>query len=154
MFCVCSGVCFLLSDAMLDAVFTYGAYLLGLAPLQPFVAYPWQVYVQPGDGNHPTPGIHRVAAPSTALSRGSLLLLNQLSSSHSSYMVGHTAFGTWQSHSIPPPSLHGGEGSSFSGLVLSDDMVDSESVVGIKSGDSGVVIVYHVDKFTHTRSAE
>ena len=30
------------------------------------------------------------------LSRGNLLLPNQLSSSHSNYMVGHTAFGAWQ----------------------------------------------------------
>ena len=43
---------------------------LGFAPLQPFGAYPWQVYMQPGDGHWPTPGMHRVAAPFTALSRG------------------------------------------------------------------------------------
>ena len=66
---------------------------LGFAPLQPFGAYPWQAYVQPGNGHWPTPGMHRVAAPSTALNRGSLLLLNQLSSRHSNYMVGHTVMG-------------------------------------------------------------
>ena len=33
-------------------------------------------------------------------------------------------------------------------------MVDSESVMGIKPGDSGVVIGYQVDAFTHTSSAE
>ena len=33
-------------------------------------------------------------------------------------------------------------------------MVDSESVMGIKPGDSSVVIGYQVDEFTHTRSAE
>ena len=45
---------------------------------------------------------------------------------------------------MPPPSLHDGEGSSFPGLVPSDDMVDSESVMGIKPGDSSVVIGYHI----------
>ena len=33
-------------------------------------------------------------------------------------------------------------------------MVDSESAVGIKPGDSGEVIGYEVDEFTHTWSAE
>ena len=33
-------------------------------------------------------------------------------------------------------------------------MVNSESVVGIKHGDSGVVIGYHVDEFTGTWSAK
>ena len=36
----------------------------------------------------------------------------------------------------------------------SDDAVDSDSVVGIKPGDSGVVIGYQVDEFTCTWSAE
>ena len=51
---------------------------LGFAPLQPFGVDPWQAYVQPGDGHRSTPGMHRVAAPSATLSRGSLLLLIQL----------------------------------------------------------------------------
>ena len=87
-------------------------------------------------------GPHQVCTewlfPPLFLSRGSLLLLNQLSSSHSNYMVGHTALGAWQRVSLP--SLHGGEGSSFPGLIPPDDMVNSESWVGIKSCDSGVVI--------------
>ena len=36
----------------------------------------------------------------------------------------------------------------------SDDTVDSESVMGVKPGDSGVVIGYQVDEFTCTWSAE
>ena len=52
------------------------------------------------------------------------------------------------------PSLNDGKGSSFPGLVPSDDMVDSGSVMGIKPGDSGVVIGYQVDGFTCTLSAE
>ena len=35
--------------------------------------------------------------------------------------------------------LHGKEGSSLLGFVLSDDVVDSKSVVGIKPGDSGMM---------------
>ena len=62
--------------------------------------------------------------------------------------------GSVESHLIPLPSLHDGEGSSFPGLVPSDDAVDSDSVMGIKPGDSGVVIGYQVDEFTHTWSAE
>ena len=52
------------------------------------------------------------------------------------------------------PSPHGGEGSSFPGLVPSNDTVNSESVVGIQPGDSGVVIEYQADEFTHTWSVE
>ena len=54
------------------------------------------------------------------------------------------------SHLIPPPSLSGGEGSSFPHLAQSYDVVDFESVVGMKPGDSSVVIVYQVDEFTCT----
>ena len=59
-----------------------------------------------------------------------------------------------ESHLIPLPSLHDGEGSSFPGLMPSDDAVNSESVMSIKPGDSGVVIRYQVDEFTCTWSAE
>ena len=127
---------------------------LGFAPLQPFGAYPWQAHVQPGDGHQPTPRKHRVAAYSTVLSRESLLVLNQLSSSHSKYIVAHTALEAWQSPVIPLPFLHGGEGSSFPVLVPSNDTVDSESAMGIKPGDSGMLVGYQVDEFTHTWSAE
>ena len=74
----------------------FGAQLLGFAPLQSLGVYLWQTYVQPGDGHWPTPGMHRVAAPSTTLSRGSLLLLSLLFPSHPIYMVGHTALEAWQ----------------------------------------------------------
>ena len=65
-----------------------GAQLLGLAPLQPFGVYLWQAYVQPGDGHQSMPGMHRAAAPSATLGRGSLLLLIQLFPYH---LVEHTA---------------------------------------------------------------
>ena len=38
--------------------------------------------------------------------------------------------------------------------MLSDDVVDPDSVMGIKPGDSGVVNGYQVDEFTCTWSAE
>ena len=70
-------------------------------------------------------------------------------------MVGHTAFGGLaESHPIPLSSLHCWEGSSFAGLVPSGDVVNSESGMGIKTGDSGVVIGYQVGEFTNTWSAE
>ena len=57
MFGVCSGVCFLLSGTMLDAIFNYWGSAIGVAPLQPFGAYPWQAYMQPGNDHQPTPGM-------------------------------------------------------------------------------------------------
>ena len=44
----------------------------------------------------PTAGMHRVAAFSTTLSRGSLMLLCLLFPSYPIYMVGPSALGTWQ----------------------------------------------------------
>ena len=82
----------------------------GFAPLQPLGAYPWQPYVQPGDGHQPTPGMHRVAAPFITLSRGNLMLLSLLFSSHPIYMVGHIALGAWQrvTQSLCLPYIVGG----------------------------------------------
>ena len=72
-----------------------GAQLLGFAPLQPLGVYLWQANVPPGDGDQPTPGMDRVAATSTTLSGGSLMLFHLLFPSHPIYMVGHTALGAW-----------------------------------------------------------
>ena len=55
-----------------------------------------------------------------------------------------------ESHLVPPPSIHGGKGSTFAGSAPPNDMDDFESVVGVKLSDSGVVIRYQVDEFTHT----
>ena len=125
-----------------------GAQPLGFAPLQPFGVYPWQAYVQPGGGHQSAPGLHRVAAPAATLGRV------EPSATHSAvpqpiggvYSLG----GSTESHLIPPPSLHDGEGSSFPGLVLSDDVVNSDSVMGVKPDDSGVVIGYQANEFAHT----
>ena len=128
-----------------------GAQLLGFAPLQPFGVYPWQAYVQPGYGHWSTPGLHLVAAPSATLSRG------EPSATHSVFPTiwwGIQPWGSVESHPIPLPSLHDGEGSCFPGFVPSNDAVTSDPVMGIKPGDSGVVIGYQVDEFTCTWSAE
>ena len=57
------------------------------------------------------------------------------------------SFGAQQSHFIPVPSPYGRDGSSFASNVLPSDMVNSESLMGVKPGDSGVVIRYQVDEF-------
>ena len=132
-----------------------GAQLLGFAPLQPFGAYPWQGYMQPGDDHWPTPGMHRVVAPSTTLSRGEPYATQSALPQPSHLYGGAYSFGGLaESHLIPLSSLHGGQGFSFPGLVPSNDMVNSESVMGVKPADSGVVIGYQVDESTHTWSAE
>ena len=95
-----------------------------------------------------------MAAPSTTLSRGSLMLLHLLFPSHPIYMWGIQLWGLGRESPNPSASLHCGEGSYFPGLVPSDDMVNSESAMGVKPGDSDVVIGYQVDEFTGTWSAE
>ena len=67
--------------------------------------------------------------------------------------MAYSLGGLAENHPIPLPSLHDDEG-SFPGLVPSDDTVNSESVMGIKPGDSSVVIGYQVDEFTHNWSVE
>ena len=100
----------------------------------------------PGDGLWSMPGVHWLAAPFAALSRRSSMLLTQLFPSHSICMVGHTPLGL-TSHPIPLPSLQSGERFSFLGCVPPYDTLNSESVVGVTPGDSGVVIQCQVDEF-------
>ena len=59
-----------------------------------------------------------------------------------------------QSLLVPPPSLHGVEGSSFAGSAPPDGTVISESLVRIEPSYSGVVIWGQVDEVTSTWSAE
>ena len=80
--------------------------------------------------------------------------LKQLSPSHSINKIEHTTLRAQQSHSFPLLYLDGREGSSFSGYVSPNDMVDSKSVVGVKPCDFVVVIGYQVDEFTHTLLVE
>ena len=44
------------------------------------------------------------------------------------------------SHAIPPPSLHGGEGSSISSLVPPIGIVDSKPMVSLKCGDFSLLM--------------
>ena len=57
-FGVHSGVCFLLLGAELDDIFTYGGSTIRVCILATFGVYPWQTYVQPGDGHWSTLGMH------------------------------------------------------------------------------------------------
>ena len=85
-----------------------GAQPLVFAPLPPLGIYPWQAYVQPGDGHWPTPSMHRVAAPSTTLRRGEPSA-TQYAVPQSSHLYGgaYSFGGLAESHPIPMPSLHG-----------------------------------------------
>ena len=105
----------------------------------PLGVYPWQAYVSPGAVLQPILGVCWVAAVSTALIRCSLMLLIELSCSHSIHMVGHIDW-LFHSHPIPMPSLHGWDGSSFPGFVQPNNMIFSQSVVGFKPDNSSLVI--------------
>ena len=96
--------------------------------------------MQPGGGHQFMPGMHRVAAPSATFSRGEPSA-TQSAVPLPSHLYGgaYSLGGMAESHLIPLPSLHDGEGSSFPSLVPSDDTVNSESVMGIKPDDSSVV---------------
>ena len=76
------------------------------------------------------------------------MLLIQLSLSHSIYMVGHTALGAWQRvpQSLCLSTWWGG--GFFSGSVSPDERLNSRSVVGVRPGDSGMMIGCQVDEFT------
>ena len=73
-----------------------GAQLLGFAPLQPFGVYPWQAYVQPSDGHQSMPGLHRVAALSTTLSRGEPSATHSAVPHPSHLYGGAYSLGDWQ----------------------------------------------------------
>ena len=92
--------------------------------------------------------MHKVAAPTATLGRVEPSATHSAVSQPSHLYGGaYSIGGLAESHPIP-------EGSSFPGLVPSDDMVKSESVIGIKPADSSVVIGYQVHEFTCTWSAE
>ena len=104
----CYNVCFLPSDSNVTAVLTYGALtarvcnatiLWSISMVSIYASLWWSLAhtrsVLSGCSFH-------------YFKWGELMPLIQLSPSHSFYMAGHTALGVWQSHLIPPPSLHGG----------------------------------------------
>ena len=132
----------------------FGAQPLEIAPFQPLGVYPWQASVQPCDGHWPTLGMHRVAAPSTTLSRGNLVLLHLLFPSHPIYMVGHTALGTWQrvTKCLCLPCMVGG----LLFQVWFHPMM--QSTLNLQWALNLVILVwwigYQVDELTHTWSVE
>ena len=153
-FGVCSGVCFSLLGAEVDAVFTYEGQPLGSAPCNP---------LEFTHGRHMCNlvmviGLHLVCIewllPLLLWVGGAFCYSFGCSQPSHLYGGAYSLGGSLESHPIPQPSLHDGEGSPFPGLVPSDDMVNFESVIDIKPGNSSVVIGYQVDEFIHTRSAE
>ena len=91
-----------------------------------------------------------MAAPSTA-SHGGILCSHSTSTVPQPFHLyggAYSSGGLVANHLIPQPSLCGGEGSSFPACVPVIDMVDSEFVMGIKPGESGLGMWYHVDEFT------
>ena len=145
-------VCFLLSGTI--AYSWLGDQPLVFAPLQPLGAYPWKAYVHPGDGHMPMPGMHWLAASFTALRRGESSAQSAVLQPFQLHGGAYNFGGLAKSHLFLPPSLHIGEGLPFHGQIPANNTVNSEFVVGIKPGDSGVVIRYQVDKHTHTWSTE
>ena len=116
--------------------------------------HPWQAYVQLDDGHWPTPGMHRVSSHSTAFSGGAYCYSVSCPPAIPTIWCGAYSFGCLAESPIPSTFPAWWKGFSFPGLLSSNDTVNSESVVGMKPGDSGVVIRYHVDKFTCTWSVE
>ena len=79
---------FYLQAAMWLPVSPVGVQALGFAPYNP-LEHTYDRHMCPADGFWPIPGVHCVAAPCTALSRGSFMILSELYSSHSINIVGH-----------------------------------------------------------------
>ena len=142
---MCYSVCF--QVPMWLPCSSKGAQPLGFATLQLFRVYPWQAYVPRSDGLWPTPGV-KSGCSSHFLELGESSAAHLVVPSLSSNIVGHTALGASQSHLIPQPSLHGSEESSFLCSAASDDTVNSESMVGVKPGDSGFMVGCQVDELS------
>ena len=125
-----------------------GAQSLGFTPLQPFGVHPLQAYVQPSDGHWPTPEMHRVAAPSsTTLSMGAFCCSISCSPAIPSIWWGIQLWGLGRESPGPSSFPAWWKGVFFPGLVPSDDTVNSESVMSVKLGETGLVIGYEVDGF-------
>ena len=86
----------------------------------------------PGDGLWPMPGVHLVAALPTTSSRWEPHAIHLTVPQPFQQYGGAFRFGGLaENHLIPLPSLHGGEGSSFLCNAPPNDMVNTESVVGL-----------------------
>ena len=101
----CCSICFLLSGSHVAAMLINGATTVGVYYSKTYGVYPWHIY------------------------RGSIMLLIQLTPSHSS--IPWNMGGLAESHPIPPTFLYGRDG-SFLGCVPPSDIVNSKSVLGVK----------------------
>ena len=100
-------------------------------------------------GLWPMSRVHQVAAPSTASSRGYIMLLKQLSFSHSISVVGHIVFVAWQRVTLIPlsfPTFWGGV--FFSGFSSTEGHVSLWICGGCKPGDCNVETGHMYDEFT------
>ena len=74
----------------------------------------WGVVIIGGNGHWPPPGMHRLAAASTALSSGEPSTTQSAVFQPSQLYGGAYSLGAWwENHLLHPSSLHGKEGSSF-----------------------------------------
>ena len=127
-----------------------GAQPLVFPTPQPFGVYPWQAFVPPGVCLWPMPQLCRVVVPFTASNRGASSYKYSCSPVIQSIWWGIQLWGWGESHLTHLLSLHGRYGSSFPGLVPSNDTVTCASMLAIKPCDSYVVIGYQVHKYTQT----
>ena len=99
---------------------------LGFTPLQLFGIYPCQAYAPPGAGLWPIPGVYTVVVPSTT----SCKLFNCPTAIQSIWW-GKQLLGLGRESPSPSAFLTCWGGAFSSCFFPSDDMADSESVVGI-----------------------
>ena len=148
----CYGVCFLLSGSHVAAMLTNGGSTIGVHDMTTLWSIPLGGICTLCDGLWPTPRLHLVVAPSTALSRGYHASHSAVPHPFHLYGGAHSSEGLEEIHPIHLPTWCGRV--FFLGCVPTNDMVNSESVEGVEPGDYGVVIRYQVDDFTHTWSVE
>ena len=131
-----------------------GVQPLGFAPLQPFGVYLWQPHAWPGDGHQSTPGIHRVAAPSTTLSGEAFCYSVCCFPTIPSILWGIQPWGLGSESPDPSafPTWWGGVFFSRFGAIRWHSWLwicDGHSTWWFQCDDR-----YQVDEFSHTWSAE
>ena len=129
---ICFGVSFLLSGSHVVSISICRGSAIVDCNITAFCVYPCQAYMCL---------LVMVCGPHQEWTEWLLLHCHELgrvsccsshcSLSHSNNMVRHTALGAWQSHLIPPPFLHGGEG-SFPGCTPPSGTFESRSCVVIR----------------------
>ena len=110
----------------------------------------WQVYVHPDNGHHSMPGMHCVAASSTALSRGAFCYSVSCPPVIPTIWWGIQLWGLAENHPISLLPCMVGRGLFNVWLHLMTQL----TVLGIQPDGSGLVIWYQGDVFTCTWSEE